>query len=79
MRRVLVATSNQGKIRDLVGAAAAHDIEVATLPDFTALPSVVEDGLTFEANARKKAEHYSQYSAELVIAEVSRAVTVVRR
>jgi XTP/dITP diphosphohydrolase len=71
MRRVLVATSNQGKIRDLVGAAAAHDIEVATLPDFTALPSVVEDGLTFEANARKKAEHYSQYSAELVIADDS--------
>lgn len=72
MKRVLVATSNRGKIRDLVGAAAAHGIEVATLPDFASLPSVVEDGLTFEANARKKAEHYSQYSGgELVIADDS--------
>ena len=35
-------------------------------------PSVVEDGLTFEANASKKAEHYSHYSdGELVIADDS--------
>jgi XTP/dITP diphosphohydrolase len=72
MKRVLVATFNQGKIRDLIGAAAAHDIQIATLPDFAALPSVIEDGLTFEANARKKAEQYSHYSdGELVIADDS--------
>jgi len=72
MKRVLVATSNEGKIRDLVGAAAVHDVEIATLPNFAALPSVIEDGLTFEANARKKAEHYSHYSqGELVIADDS--------
>jgi XTP/dITP diphosphohydrolase len=72
MKRVLVATSNEGKIRDLVGAAAAHDIQIATLPNFAALPTVIEDGLTFEANARKKAEHYSHYSeGELVIADDS--------
>jgi XTP/dITP diphosphohydrolase len=72
MKRVLVATSNEGKIRDLVGAAAAHDVEIATLDGFTSLPSVVEDGLTFEANARKKAEHFSHYSeGELVIADDS--------
>jgi XTP/dITP diphosphohydrolase len=72
MKRVLVATSNEGKIRDLVGAAAVHDIQIATLPNFAALPSVIEDGLTFEANARKKAEQYSHYSdGELVIADDS--------
>jgi len=72
MQRVLVATSNPGKIRDLVGAAAAHGIAIATLPNFIALPTVIEDGLTFEANARKKAEHYSQHSnGELVIADDS--------
>ncbi len=72
MQRVLVATSNPGKIRDLVGAAAAHGIEIATLSGFASLPSVVEDGLTFEANARKKAEHFSHYSeGELVIADDS--------
>jgi XTP/dITP diphosphohydrolase len=72
MQRVLVATSNPGKIRDLVGAAAAHGIEIATLPGFASLPTVIEDGLTFEANARKKAEYYSHYSGgELVIADDS--------
>lgn len=72
MKRVLVATSNEGKIRDLVGAAVTHGIQIATLTNFTVLPTVVEDGLTFEANARKKAEHYSHYSeGELVIADDS--------
>src|SRR5579884_2310453 len=72
MRRVLVATSNNGKIRDLVGAAAPHNIEIATLPRFSELPAVIEDGDTFEANARKKAEHYSKYAeGELVIADDS--------
>jgi XTP/dITP diphosphohydrolase len=72
MHRVLVATSNPGKIRDLIGAAAAHQIEIATLPGFSELPSVIEDGATFEANAKKKAEHYSKYAeGELVIADDS--------
>jgi XTP/dITP diphosphohydrolase len=72
MKRVLVATSNEGKIRDLIGAAVVHGIEIATLPNFAAFPSVIEDGLTFEANASKKAEQYSHYSdGELVIADDS--------
>ena len=72
MKQVLVATSNEGKLRDLVGAAAAHDVRIATLPNFARLPSVIEDGFTFDANARKKAEHYSHYcEGELVIADDS--------
>jgi XTP/dITP diphosphohydrolase len=72
MKRVLVATSNLGKIRDLIGAAVAHGVQIETLPGLSALPGVVEDGLTFEANARKKAEHYSKYAeGELVIADDS--------
>jgi len=72
MKRVLAATSNPGKIRDLVGAAATHDVEVAPLPGLPNLPSVLEDGVTFEANARKKAEHYSKYAeGELVLADDS--------
>ncbi len=72
MKRVLVATSNPGKIRDLVGAAVAHHVQIETLPGFASLPSVVEDGATFEANARKKAEYYSKYAeGELVIADDS--------
>ena len=72
MKRVLVATSNPGKIRDLIGAAASHDVVIDVLPKFASLPSVVEDGATFEANARKKAEHYSNFfPGALVIADDS--------
>lgn len=71
-KRILVATSNSGKIRDLVGAAVAHNIMITALPGFSELPGVVEDGATFEANAKKKAEHYSKYAeGELVIADDS--------
>jgi len=72
MKTVLLATSNQGKIRDFTGAAAAYGVPVAPLPDFASLPPVVEDGATFEANARKKAEAYSRYvPGEIVLADDS--------
>jgi len=71
-RRVLVATSNAGKLRDFAGAAEAHGVTICALPDFSALPPVVEDGATFEANARKKAEAYSlAVPGELVLADDS--------
>lgn len=72
MRRILIATSNTGKLRDFAGAALAHGIEIAGLPNFSSLPLVVEDGLTFEANARKKAEEYSMHvPGEVVLADDS--------
>jgi XTP/dITP diphosphohydrolase len=71
-RRILIATSNPGKLRDFAGAARAYGIEIACLPNFSSLPAVVEDGLTFEANACKKAEHYSRYvPGEIVLADDS--------
>lgn len=70
--RVLVATSNPGKLRDFAGASAPYGITVAGIPDFSSLPPVVEDGATFEANARKKAEAYSRaVPGELVLADDS--------
>ena len=72
MKRVLVATSNAGKIRDFAGAASSFGIEIAPLPNLASLPSVVEDGATFEANACKKAEAYSRFvPGEIVIADDS--------
>jgi XTP/dITP diphosphohydrolase len=72
MRKILIATSNPGKLRDFAGAALRHGVEVAGIPHFSSLPAVVEDGLTFEANARKKAEAYSQYvPGEIVLADDS--------
>lgn len=72
MPRILMATSNPGKLRDFAVAAAAHGVEIASIPGFDRLPRVVEDGATFQANARKKAEHYSrQAPGELVLADDS--------
>jgi len=72
MRKILIATSNPGKLRDFAGAALRHRVEVAGIPDFSSLPTVIEDGLTFEANARKKAEVYSQHApGEVVLADDS--------
>jgi XTP/dITP diphosphohydrolase len=71
-RAVLLATSNAGKLRDFAGAAAASGITIANIPNFSSLPEVVEDGATFEENARKKAESYSLAAAgELVLADDS--------
>lgn len=72
MKRILIATSNAGKLRDFAGAAVAFGIEIAGIPNFASLPSVVEDGATFEANARKKAEEYSGHvPGEIVLADDS--------
>jgi XTP/dITP diphosphohydrolase len=69
--RILIATSNQGKLRDFA-AAVSCGFEIAKIPNFSSLPPVVEDGLTFEDNARKKAETYSGYvPGELVLADDS--------
>ena len=72
MRRILIATSNPGKLRDFAGAARAHGIDIAGIPNFSSLPLVVEDGQTFEENARKKAEEYSRYiPGAIVVADDS--------
>lgn len=72
MRRILIATSNPGKVRDFAGAARPHGIEIAGIPNFSFLPTVVEDGSTFEENARKKAEEYSLAApGEIVVADDS--------
>ena len=71
-KHILLATSNPGKLRDLAGAASHYGIDVYQIPNFSSLPLVVEDGATFEANARKKAEQYSRYvPGEVVIADDS--------
>lgn len=72
MAHVLIATSNAGKLRDFAGAAAAFGVTISGIPNFHSLPEVVEDGLTFEANAGKKAAEYSLHlPGEIVLADDS--------
>jgi len=69
---IFVATSNAGKLRDFAGAAAPFGITIANISNFSSLPEVVEDGITFEENARKKAESYSlAVPGEMVLADDS--------
>lgn len=72
MKTIFIATSNPGKLRDFAGAAAAHNVQIQSIPNFSKLDLVVEDGLTFEDNARKKAEQYSlALPGQIVIADDS--------
>jgi XTP/dITP diphosphohydrolase len=72
MRQIFIATSNSGKLRDFAAAAAAYGVEVAPVPGISSLPVPREDAPTFEANACKKAEHYSRYvRANYVLADDS--------
>ena len=62
MREILIATSNAGKLRDFAAAAASFQIAVAPVAHLGSLPAVREDAPTLEANACKKAEHYSRFA-----------------
>ncbi len=53
--KLVVATRNPGKLREIRRILEGAAVEVVSAADAGA-PEVVEDGDTFEANARKKAE-----------------------
>ncbi len=72
MTRVLVASSNPGKLADFAAAARLFDIEIAPLPGMTQIQAPEETGTTFEENARLKAEYYSRHApGQLLIADDS--------
>lgn len=54
--RLVLATRNPGKIRELALLLAPLDIEVVSMAEYPCLPEVVEDGATFTENAVKKAK-----------------------
>src|SRR5207302_11321686 len=67
-----LATSNSGKVGDFTAIAQESGVEMRPFPGFAALPPVLEDGSTFEQNARKKAQQYSlALPGEMVIADDS--------
>ena len=60
-KRVVLATRNQGKVREFNKLFAGLGWECVSLAEFADPPEVVEDGDTFEANAIKKAVAVSSY------------------
>ena len=66
-----LASTNPGKLLEFGEAAQARGHSVKPLPNLDRLPPCVEDGQTFEENARKKAVCYSEFSSGLVFADDS--------
>jgi XTP/dITP diphosphohydrolase len=60
MRTILLATANQDKATELKAMLGA-DFEVQTMKDFGIDIDIIEDGLTYEANALKKVRALQPY------------------
>ena len=69
-RRILVASTNSGKLAELRSMLDA-DVEWVGLSDFSPIQEVVEDGATFAENARKKALGYAKATGLWTIADDS--------
>lgn len=70
-QRLLIATRNEGKTKEFRALFAPLGIEVQNLNDFPDLPEVEETGMTFEENARLKAETIAQLTGQMVLADDS--------
>jgi XTP/dITP diphosphohydrolase len=68
--KILVATTNPGKIAE-IRAMLDDDMQWLGLADFNDIAEIVEDGLTFAENARKKAIGYAKATGFWTIADDS--------
>lgn len=73
MKELVLATRNPHKLREMreILAAADVDVTVRGLDEFPDAPEVIEDGETFEANARKKAESAARATGLVAVADDS--------
>ncbi|MGE0040649.1 MAG: RdgB/HAM1 family non-canonical purine NTP pyrophosphatase [Vicinamibacterales bacterium] len=69
--RLLVATTNPGKLREIRPLLAGVDVELVTLADLAPIPEPAETGATFWENARQKALAYAAASGLTTVAEDS--------
>ena len=69
--KLLVATGNQGKLKEIQSLLGDSSIDLIGLDHITDPPEVVEDGGTFSANARKKALEMAKFSGFLTLADDS--------
>lgn len=71
MVRLLVATTNIGKLREIRSLLAEIPVEIVTLRDLPPIEEPEETGLTFAENARLKALYYSAHAGITTVAEDS--------
>lgn len=69
--KLLVATGNQGKLKEICRLLEGSGVEVVGLNQLQSPPEVIEDGATFADNARKKAVEMAAFSDCLTLADDS--------
>ncbi|WP_114497138.1 XTP/dITP diphosphatase [Fontibacillus phaseoli] len=68
---IIVATRNQGKVREFAHALEFLGKPVKSMNDYPEVPDIVEDGKTFAENARKKAKTAGDLLGQPVLADDS--------
>jgi len=71
MQKLLIATGNKGKVKEIRALLDGLDVELVTPREIGLDIEVVEDGDTYEENAGKKARAYSQASGLVALADDS--------
>lgn len=71
MKKVIFATGNQGKMKEIREILGDLDIELLSLKDAGIHADIVEDGKTFEENAQIKARTICNLTGEIVLADDS--------
>lgn len=70
--KIVIATSNRGKIQEMVNAFKDLPVELISLADLSEkYPEPVEDGDTFAANSLIKAKYYQQQTGMACLADDS--------
>jgi XTP/dITP diphosphohydrolase len=69
--KLVVASSNPGKLREYRALAAGHPTELQLFPEFDSLPPFEEIYPTFAENAAGKALHFSRHISLPVLADDS--------
>lgn len=68
---LVIATTNQNKLKEFKEILKDLNIEVRSLADFGPIPEIIEDGKTFDDNAYKKAWYTARYLGLPAIADDS--------
>jgi len=69
MKRLVIATKNAGKAREVAALLSDLPYEVVSLADYPEAPDVEETGSTFIENAILKATAYAEFTGELTLAD----------
>lgn len=71
-KKIVIATGNQGKVREMKHAFQDLDVELVSLKELSEkYPEPVEDGDSFQANSLMKASYYCQKTGLACLADDS--------